>query len=77
VQAQINEKPPIGFPMTRYKEKICARCNCNAQCMRPLLDENNKPLKGHVLGPNADPKLMEYNALKEWFKKYVQERQER
>ena len=36
VYVAVNEKPPFGFPRTRYKEKICARCNSVAGCLREV-----------------------------------------
>jgi hypothetical protein len=53
--------------MTRYKEKICARANCGAGCIRELLDEDGKPIRDHILGPKMNPELLEYDKLKEWF----------
>ena len=66
----VNEKPPYGFPQTRYKEKICARCNSRAGCLRELLDEDGKPIKLQILGKDVDPVIFEYDNMKAWFEKY-------
>ena len=66
----VNEKPPHGFPRTRNKEPICARCNSKAGCLRELIDENGKAIKQQILGNNVDPSIFEYDNLKAWFEKY-------
>jgi hypothetical protein len=40
-----DEKPPIGFPMDRKGNPICAKCNTVVGCSRPLLDQYKMNLK--------------------------------
>lgn len=58
-----DEKPPIGFPMDRRGNPICAKCNTVVGCIRPIVDQHKMPLK-QVLFENEE--FHEPEKLKEW-----------
>ena len=65
IVVEINEAPPSGFPETSMGGPICARCNCKAGCLQPLLgsDPKSTPLE-HTL--QNDQRLLSYDGLREW-----------
>ena len=65
IVVEIHETPPSGFPTTSMGGGICARCNCKAGCLQPLLgsDPKNTPLEETL---EKDQSLLSYEGLKHW-----------
>jgi hypothetical protein len=60
-----DEKPPLGFPLDRKGQPICAKCNTIVGCSRPLLDQNKMNLKAQIF-ENED--LHEPEKFRIWVK---------
>ena len=66
IVVEVHEAPPSGFPETSMGGAICARCNCKAGCLQPLLgsDRKSTPLETTL---ENDRTLLSYEGLREWW----------
>jgi acyl-CoA-binding protein len=60
-----DERPPIGFPLDRKGNPICAKCNTVVGCSRPLLDQRKMNLRLQLF---EHEDFHEPNKLKEWIR---------
>ena len=58
-----DEKPPVGFPLSKKGIPICAKCNTMVGCSRPILDEAKRDMKKRLFG---DEKLHHPDKFREW-----------
>ena len=61
-----DEKPPIGFPLDRNGQIICAKCNTIVGCDRPITDDNKVELRKQLF---ENPQLHEPKTFRTWIRK--------
>ena len=64
-----DEKPPIGFPLDKNGQPICAKCNTIVGCDRPITDENKIELRKQLF---QTPELHESKRFRLWIKKALE-----
>lgn len=60
-----DERPPVGFPLDRKGNPLCAKCNTVVGCSRPLLDQRKMNLRQQLF---EHEEFHESEKLKEWIR---------
>jgi hypothetical protein len=60
-----DEKPPIGFPLDRRGNPICAKCNTVVGCSRPILDQHKLNIKMQLY---ENEEFHEPEKLRQWIR---------
>lgn len=60
-----DERPPVGFPLDRKGNPICAKCNTLVGCSRPLLDQRKMNLRMQLF---EHEELHQADRLREWIR---------
>lgn len=64
-----DEKPPVGFPLDRRGNPICAKCNTVVGCTRPITDQYKMNLRLQLL---ENEEFHEPDKLKIWIRNALQ-----